>query len=244
MELLNNNKLHKVRFILRRSVGYVQSLTSILKAEKSSSRHELLHSTIKYLISSLKEEGDNNWKIKVHSLNVLKGIVSNSVLSNYLSEYYSELFIISVNGFNSEMYFIINFIIIVIMNRWAIKNSSLMLFTSIVLRMINTNKYQQNINNDSKSNYNYSFTQFFNLYPSLYNYLLNYFNEIKQYNRQNDLSIYPLILLLSHLKSDCLENNTSKYSSLDYFNGISSIGCSKNEMIRIITSKSLVYIYI
>lgn len=128
-------------------------------------------------------------------------------------------------------------------NRWAIKNSSLMLFSSIMLRMVGTNKFQQNLNNESKSNYNFSFSQFFNLYPSLYNYLLNYFNEIKKYNKQNDLSIYPLILLLSHLKHDCLDNINQKYSSLDYFKGITSIGNSKNEMIRIMTSKSLVYYY-
>lgn len=128
-------------------------------------------------------------------------------------------------------------------NRWAIKNSSLMLFSSIMLRMVGTNKFQQNLNNESKSNYNFSFSQFFNLYPSLYNYLLNYFNEIKKYSKQNDLSIYPLILLLSHLKPDCLDNINQKYSSLDYFKGITSIGNSKNEMIRIMTSKSLVYYY-
>lgn len=118
-----------------------------------------------------------------------------------------------------------------------------MLFSSIMLRMVGTNKFQQNLNNESKSNYNFSFSQFFNLYPSLYNYLLNYFNEIKKYNKQNDLSIYPLILLLSHLKPDCLDNINQKYSSLDYFKGITSIGNSKNEMIRIMTSKSLVYYY-
>lgn len=113
MELLNNNKLHKIRFILRRSVGYVKSLISILKAEKTNSKHVLLHNTIQYLISLLKEEKDDNWKIKVHSLNVLKGIVSNSILSPYLSQYYSELFVISVNGFNSEMYYYYYFICII-----------------------------------------------------------------------------------------------------------------------------------
>lgn len=170
----------------------------------------------------IKKANCDNWKVKVHSLNVIREMVKNTILSGYIHDYLSDIFILATNGFNSDI--------------WNVKNSSMMLFTAITMRTVGGNRYQTSLNDVKEL---FTFNQFFNIYPKWYEFILNYLTNVAEKNDYSSSSLYPLLLLISYLSPNSLDIE-SIYSTLNYFKIITLFGQSKNDMIRIVTSRAIV----
>jgi hypothetical protein len=67
-----------------------------------------------------------DWKLCVHSLNVLKLLVADAVVGPALHEHISRVMQCCMSGFESA--------------RWAVRNSSMMVFTSVVQRAVDADK--------------------------------------------------------------------------------------------------------
>lgn len=200
-------------FILRRSAGFAYAFLSLLRSEPGNCEPtmlplsmETLFRNAKYgLMSSDLDSGKPkvHWRTCVHSLNIIRLIILDSAMGPDIDSYLSEATIIAVNGFKSP--------------RWAVRNSSMMVFASIVQRAIDNDKNTSGGSRAATAN------EFFARYPTLLPFLLtelatilDFFVEIdssgsvtnvfKSDNEKSrrfvseDPSLFPILLLLSKLR--------------------------------------------
>ena len=125
-------KSHSANRILRRSAGLPPMLLSVLDAEDHTQGvPQMAHETIDVLldIANMKETDSVDEEAlklrtahKINALNVLKYVVDDSYLREVVAVYGSRLLLLSVEGFNHEA--------------WNVRNSSLMLFSSLLHRVV------------------------------------------------------------------------------------------------------------
>lgn len=123
-------------FILRRSAGFAGSFLALLRAEPLNCAPTLLPLAMKTLIETASRginiestkitDSDESWKTAVHALNVLRLLFIDGSLSSDITLYVPQVLAISVAGFTSS--------------HWAVRNSSMMVFTSAAQRAVGIRK--------------------------------------------------------------------------------------------------------
>jgi hypothetical protein len=105
--------------ILRRSQGLPHAILALLEAEDSSAPLSLFPQTMNQLLLVARGDCDAH---KVNALNVLKFVFDDHVFASRVVPFVQEAFLIASSGFRHS--------------NWAVRNSSLMLFSSVLHRLI------------------------------------------------------------------------------------------------------------
>ncbi|KAG4302107.1 hypothetical protein PCK1_001666 [Pneumocystis canis] len=184
----------KSSFITRRSGGLPYCITAILASEIDDA-HPLLSKTIEELIDIAEfnnlHRKENINVPQIHAYNTLRIIFLEKKLSNISIKFIERGFILSINGFKS--------------NIWAIRNSSTMLFNALLTRAFGNRKHKQDYCPTTKT---ISTKIFFDKYPRLKKFLLEQLRDYVHFDKYNSDILYiglnPILTLISwvnHLNS-------------------------------------------
>jgi len=113
-----------------------------------------------------------SWRICVHALNVLRLIITDAALGNDVDFYIARAAKVAVSGFRSP--------------KWAVRNSSMMLFTAVVQRSIDNDK------NESGGAKASTAQEFFRRFPSLYPFLLSELANVTNFQVLCDEEGWPV----------------------------------------------------
>lgn len=180
-EILERLKNERQVFILRRSAGFAYSFLSILRSEPANALPLLLQTAMSnlltYIESNLDDIAENascrivslatseglkgSWRGCVHALNVIRLILIDGSLGKELDSYIARATQLAVIGFSS--------------NRWAVRNSSMMVFSAVIQRAVNHDK------NGSGGSNAITVSDFFHRYPILFPFLLSELATITSY---------------------------------------------------------------
>ncbi|KAI9246127.1 putative death-receptor fusion protein-domain-containing protein [Sporodiniella umbellata] len=178
--------------ITRRSAGLPLCILAIVSSEQSLKR-ELLEGAMKRLLALASEEPpkDADQRIdlpQVHAYNIMRSIFMDSKLGGHVLEYVSKGFSLAISGFSSFS--------------WAIRNCSVMLFSTLLQRTFGTKKTK-----DEHSHINtLTGREFFVRYPDLHPYLLKELKiAVDQLLSSSSAAsvhpgLYPILTLLSRMK--------------------------------------------
>ncbi|RCH98462.1 hypothetical protein CU097_011572 [Rhizopus azygosporus] len=178
--------------ITRRSAGLPLCILAVLSSEQSIKR-ELLASAMKQLMALASQEPpkDADQRIdlpQVHAYNIMRSIFMDSKLGNHVLEYVSNGFSLAISGFSSFS--------------WAIRNCSVMLFSTLLQRTFGTKKTK-----DEHSHVNtLTGREFFVRFPDLHPYLLKELKVAVEHLLNNPTAasvhpgLYPMLTLLSRMK--------------------------------------------
>lgn len=213
-------------FILRRSAGFAYSFLSLLRAEPAQAAAPLLHRAMSSLIevvarglqdsssssvakgsstSAVEElktneedgiDGEEEWKLSVHALNVLRLIILDGAFSFELDVHLSSLFVLTLNGFQHRI--------------WAVRNSCMMVFSAMVQKCVAKDK------NSSDKQLSTSVAAFFRRFPGLSGHLLQQlesFVRVSVWTSQQEHCLFPSLLLLAKCKSVFSADETVEQNS-------------------------------
>ncbi|CAO3700663.1 unnamed protein product [Rhizopus stolonifer] len=185
--------------ITRRSAGLPLCILAIVSSEQSVKR-ELLDGAMKHLLALASEEPpkDADQRIdlpQVHAYNIMRSIFMDSKLGSHVLEYVSKGFSLAISGFSSFS--------------WAIRNCSVMLFSTLLQRTFGTKKTK-----DEHSHVNtLTGREFFVRYPDLHPYLLKELKIAVDQLLNNSAAasvhpgLYPILTLLSRMKPSVEEDD-------------------------------------
>jgi hypothetical protein len=184
---LDNNELKNT---LRRSAGLPFAIVCLLNAEPAGRKTKLFPRTIRKLFDLANKH--NEVESQIHALNILKLVFQDGSLRQDVEKYIGEGFTIAIRGFSTL--------------DWGIRNSSLMLFSSLVKRTLGANKTVSQHSLKSCMN----IVEFFTRAPEL----LDFFRKEIEFfvangNASNNMypSIYPIALIFSKLLPYDLKNS-------------------------------------
>nr|CCA19706.1 conserved hypothetical protein [Albugo laibachii Nc14] len=111
-------------FILRRSSGFAYCFLAILRAEPRNREAKIFPRVVEQLLQVASYQATPNCspRSRVHALNVLKLICQDAVLADDVSAHILPIFKVAIEGFSVSI--------------WAVRNSSMMLYTAITQRAI------------------------------------------------------------------------------------------------------------
>lgn len=187
-------------FILRRSAGYAYSFLSILRSEPANSPPVLLQratTTLLHVIAEgLATEDEQVWKLSVHALNVLRTLFLDASFSADLADFLSETLQLTIRGFLSV--------------HWAIRNSSMMLFSACVTRCITKEKNDRTTANAMLA------SDFFARHPTLLPFLTEMLrNRADCPEESQEGVVYPILLLLAKFRPPLEEPQATGASVTD-----------------------------
>ena len=217
--LINRLRNHQQVFILRRSAGFAYSFLSLLRSEPANCTPTLLHDAMKALLAVVAKgiangtadtpthDGEEeDWKLSVHALNVLRLIILDGAFGNDLDQYIPQALTMAFIGFQSP--------------HWAVRNSAMMVFSATVQRSVSKEK------NDTGGSTAVTAQDFFHRYSSsnsgttasmsLFNFLLQRLDRITQpylegkYSGDLDDSLYPLLLLFAKFRATMFPTNSDE----------------------------------
>ncbi|KAK8798830.1 hypothetical protein WA158_007914 [Blastocystis sp. Blastoise] len=182
-------------YILRRSSGCIQAILAILRSCPAVPAKELYPRILCRLLSICIEVNEDIYNYisiddipkretsvysriqHIHSLNTLRLLFMDSSIYSYLYKYIEISFIVACEGLQHQNY--------------SIRNSSLMVYTSILKRLLGV----LYINKKEKKE-GITAGEFFTKYPTIYTYIV----KKLQHMSDKDQSNYPLLLLLSRFQ--------------------------------------------
>ncbi|KAG1120760.1 hypothetical protein G6F42_012679 [Rhizopus arrhizus] len=195
--------------ITRRSAGLPLCILAIVSSEPSVKK-KLLNKAITYLMQLASQEPpiDADQRIdlpQVHAYNIMRTIFMDSKLGTHVLEYASQGFSLAINGFSSHS--------------WAIRNCSVMLFSTLLQRTFGTKKTR-----DEHSHVNtLTGREFFVRFPDLHPYLLKELGVAVDQLLQNALAasvhpgLYPILTLLSRMQPSTTQDATEGETVLTPF---------------------------
>lgn len=177
--------------VTRRSAGlpfYLEALCITEPLIKDKQSFKLLMKSLTDLCEQNLSQHDINKT--VISLNILRAFFKNTKLREDVFPYISSGIVIAINGFASS--------------KWAIRNSCTLLFSALMQRVFGVKKSKM------------TGREFFSKFPQLYTFLLDKSKLIDSYmdtlicqkssgNEFYHPSLYPVLLLLSHLYPSTIE---------------------------------------
>ncbi|KAI8985419.1 putative death-receptor fusion protein-domain-containing protein [Pilobolus umbonatus] len=188
--------------ITRRSAGLPLCILAIVTSDISPKK-ELLRRTMKHLmkIAIIEPSQGADQKIdlpQVHAYNIMRIIFMDSKLGAHILEYVADGFALAINGFSSFS--------------WAIRNCSVMLFSTLLQRTFGTKKTK-----DEHSTVNtLTGREFFVRFPDLHPYLLEELKKAIEQLLANSVSVqvhpglYPILTLLSRMQPSTEDNDTKE----------------------------------
>eukprot|EP00939_MAST-03C_sp_MAST-3C-sp1_P002330 g2330.t1 len=190
--LLSRDRIAREFFVLRRSAGLAAATRALVKAAPAMYAPQTIKSLLAF--ARLRE---SEWRLCVHALNLLRELLADAETTKTMGDSLPHLFEISVNGFASR--------------NWAVRNSSTMVFASVMRCMLREDYCVSSANACGMS-----FGAFFRRYPSL----LTFLETQMMWDGDDDSRIkalvpFPVLLLLSRLwPSDSTDDGfLSKHAS-------------------------------
>jgi hypothetical protein len=187
--------------MLRRSQGLPHTILPLLESEDPAVPGTLMPHTMNLLVavgeklsSTTVREADNDTVVMhgVNALNVLKFVFEDSILAGRLSPWIEPAFLMAAAGFRH--------------NDWFVRNSSMMLFTSVVHRVVGDHPFKGGGGVSS------SFSDLAQRFPRVMSYVHHAVTAaVKQSAETSSLQpeVFPLLLLLSLLRPDSEETSGS-----------------------------------
>ncbi|CAH1762914.1 9894_t:CDS:10, partial [Entrophospora sp. SA101] len=176
---------------------------------------------------------------QVHAFNILRILFMDSKLGTEVLSYVSNGFELSIEGFSSKS--------------WAIRNCSVMLFSTLLQRTFGNKK----VKDENHSVNNLTSKEFFTRFPKLHSFLLNqletFVNQLlvkkdKENITSKDLKhqskvhtgLYPILTLLSRLHPSLMESTNSVLNMKSFISLVSLCNTSSIYRVREIAAKALV----
>nr|XP_029733014.1 thyroid adenoma-associated protein homolog [Aedes albopictus] len=219
--------------LTRRSAGIPFMMQALITSELQVSSSKGLQFSVRKLIELCR--GGSTAQTRTHSLNILRALFRSTDLGEAIGEFVSDGIECAINGYDAEC--------------WSERNSSTLLFSSLMIRVfgVQRTKDSENLNIRNKM----TGRIFFLRYPQLYDYFITELEKASQIIVKGARSkkLHPLLLLLSRLYPSALEGSESNLK-LSRFVPIVSIcsGCSELQtrylaakFIAIIVSPDLVF---
>ncbi|XP_077293015.1 thyroid adenoma-associated protein homolog [Arctopsyche grandis] len=205
----------------RRSAGVpfiIQALvTTELQSNSSPRTFQKSMSTMLQLAKFDGNDGTYSVERRTHCLNILRALFRHAVLGEYVNMYVADALIISINGFDGAT--------------WAERNSSTLLFSSLMTRVFGV---QRTKDSDQLSIRNKMTGRIFFLrYPKLYDFFLDCLKSATEHQENMFVkpSLYPVLLLLSRLYPSSLEGTDSNLQLITFVPYLTQ--CSGNCVLKI-----------
>ncbi|RIA98284.1 putative death-receptor fusion protein [Glomus cerebriforme] len=189
--------------ITRRSAGLPLCILAIVSSEPNN-RKVLLPWTMKTLIEigsqAPLDDFDQTIDLpQVHAFNILRTIFMDAKLGTDVLPYVSDGFILAIKGFSSPS--------------WAVRNCSVMLFSTLLQRTFGTKKTKDEHHSINKL----TGREFFSRFPQLYPFLLDelkiavdqLIKSTKVFQSTVHPGLYPVLTLLSRLHPSLMDGSSS-----------------------------------
>ncbi|EXX78916.1 Trm732p [Rhizophagus irregularis DAOM 197198w] len=229
-----NNIMANSVSITRRSAGLPLCILAIISGEPSNCK-VLLPWTIKTLIEigSQAPSDDFDQTIdshQVHAFNILRSIFMDAKLGTDVLPYVSDGFILAIKGFSSPS--------------WAVRNCSVMLFSTLLQRTFGVRKTKDEYHSINKL----TRREFFSRFPQLYPFLLDELKiAVDQLIKSTKVSqstvhpgLYPILTLLSRLHPSLMDGSSSVLTMNPFVSLVLSCSSSPIHKTREIAARAIV----
>ncbi|KAK9727349.1 hypothetical protein K7432_001927 [Basidiobolus ranarum] len=189
--------------ITRRSAGLPLCILAIVSSEPADSTH-LLNYTMKHVLKIAHEApspdaNQNNDLPQVHAFNILRTMFSDAKQGTNVLSYVEDSFMLAISGFSSDS--------------WAVRNCSVMLFSTLLQRTLGTKKTKD----EHHSMNTLTGNEFFSRFPKLHPFLLKELKiAVEQLLKSKELDssavhpgLYPVLTLLSRLQPSVMDGSDS-----------------------------------
>ncbi|RIB14541.1 putative death-receptor fusion protein [Gigaspora rosea] len=190
--------------ITRRSAGLPLCILAIVNSEPSTQK-TLLPWAMKVLLNIGSQKVSTDDEIdqqivdlpQVHAFNILRTIFMDAKLGADVLPYVSDGFMLAINGFCSSS--------------WAIRNCSVMLFSTLLQRTFGTKKTKDEHHSINQLTSREFFSRFPKLHPFLVDELTIAVNQLIKPTQNNKTEVhpglYPILTLLSRLHPSLMESS-------------------------------------
>ncbi|ORY05607.1 hypothetical protein K493DRAFT_274843 [Basidiobolus meristosporus CBS 931.73] len=189
--------------ITRRSAGLPLSILAIVSSEPADST-QLLNYTMKSVLKIAHETpasraNENSDLPQVHAFNILRTMFSDAKQGTNVLAYVEDAFMLAISGFSSDC--------------WAVRNCSVMLFSTLLQRTFGTKKTKD----EHHSMNTLTGKEFFSRFPALHPFLLKELKvAVDQLFKSKELDssavhpgLYPVLTLLSRLQPSVMDGSNS-----------------------------------
>ncbi|XP_056678984.1 thyroid adenoma-associated protein isoform X2 [Monodelphis domestica] len=213
----------------RRSAGIPFYIQALLASEPKKGRMDLLKITMKELISLAVPSSDSQSSVpQVHALNILRALFRDTRLGENIIPYVADGIQAAILGFTSPV--------------WAVRNSSTLLFSSLITRIFGVKRGKDE---HSKKN-RMTGREFFSRFPALYPFLLKQLELVANTveSDSNEWKLYPnlylLLLILGRLYPSPMDGTSSALSMAPFIPFIRRCGHSAVYRSREMAARALV----
>ncbi|XP_044515397.1 thyroid adenoma-associated protein [Gracilinanus agilis] len=213
----------------RRSAGIPFYIQALLASEPKKGRMDLLKITMKELISLAVPSSDSQSSVpQVHALNILRALFRDTRLGENIIPYVADGIQAAILGFTSPV--------------WAVRNSSTLLFSSLITRIFGVKRGKDE---HSKKN-RMTGREFFSRFPALYPFLLKQLEVVANTveSDSNEWKLYPnlylLLLILGRLYPSPMDGTSSALSMAPFIPFIRRCGHSAVYRSREMAARALV----
>ncbi|KAI9146439.1 putative death-receptor fusion protein-domain-containing protein [Paraphysoderma sedebokerense] len=164
---------------------------------------------------------------QVHAFNILRSLYQDSKLSQHVSPYIADGFMLSIKNLSSPI--------------WAIRNCAMMLFSTLINRTCGVKQSKDEHHSINKL----TGKQFFHRYPKLHSFLLQELdNNVKGLLNRNDPSVhnslYPILTLLSRLHPSLFDSTNPAFAMSPFAESVALCSNSSIWNVRVMSARALV----
>lgn len=177
----------------RRSAGLPYMIQALITSELKVSTNKNFHYVMKNLVTFCRE-GEYS-ETRTHSLNILRALFRCSDLNDAIGEYIADGIKCAILGYGAES--------------WIERNSSTLLFSSLMVRIFGVQRNRDSDEVDMKNKMTGRI--FFLRYPELYDFFMVQLQEAADYVKAVKMNskLHPLLLLLIRLYPSALDGSES-----------------------------------
>ena len=213
------------------------SFCSVLRAECTVLPKEnkiLLSMVVKRLLQSInkediKDEGESvtkGYSEKVHILNVLRQLIKDKVVNEYLRPYMEEITMVTLENYKSSSF--------------VVRNSATLVFATLIDRLLKLRNMRPTEESRARDK---SSSSFFGKYPRVFKYFSSGLNESIEICKKETAPnyLFPILLILSQLnppKNTKIVQEKQQHQIL--IEPLLEILCSSDKRIREMSSKAIV----
>ncbi|XP_046803544.1 thyroid adenoma-associated protein homolog isoform X4 [Lucilia cuprina] len=209
----------------RRSAGVPFMVQALITSELQVGTTKSLYYCMTHLLQ-LCSASDKTSESRTHALNILRALFRCTDLNEAVGEFVSEGVMAAIRGYDA--------------NNWSEKNSSTLLFASLITRIfgVQRTKDSENLNIRNKM----TGRVFFLRYPKLYDFFLEQLQKASDLIQQQQKAhkLHPLLLILSRLYPSALEGTESNLKLSEFIPYISKCGGCPEMQTRFLAAKAIV----